>query len=311
MKIKDETDLLKRVLRKSKHTDVVYGVGDDGAVIRTKRKDVYRVATTDIIIEDVHFSRKYFTPEQIGMKAIEVNASDIAAMGGKPNYCLVSLGVPKGVSLEYVKKLFNGMYKACKRTGTDIIGGDTSRSDNLIINISMGGEVTKKNLCLRKGAKKGDFVCVTGRLGGSEAGRLCLLNRIRSPIMKKHLEPKARMDVVGKIAPYASSMIDLSDGVATDLGHICRMSKKGCVIYKDCVPVDEELVRVSNKLKKDAYCLALYGGEDFELMFTVSSKNMSKIKCNFYVVGEITSRGMYLISANKKKKLKKGFDHFD
>ncbi|MBN1385871.1 thiamine-phosphate kinase [Candidatus Woesearchaeota archaeon] len=308
-KIRDEVHLLESIKRRPRNRDVVVGIDDDVAVVRSSRKSEFHVYTTDILIEDVHFSRKYFTPEQIGMKAIEVNVSDIAAIGGTPEYCLVSIGLPE-VGLDYVKSIYKGMGLACRRHGIDIIGGDTSKSEKLIINVAMTGSVKKKDISLRSTARSGDLICVTGHLGESEAGRLCINRKIKSSLVRRHLEPRARLDLSRKIAPFATSMIDLSDGLATDLRHICRLSKKGCRIYHSFVPVSGELIRVSGKMGLDPYKLALYGGEDYELLFTIPRKNLGKIRCRYFIVGVITSGGCVLSYNNKIMEFGRGYDHF-
>lgn len=317
MKISDiggEFELIKRISKKSKifSKDVVHGIGDDTAVLKFN-KNKHMLFTTDMIIEDDHFSLKYFTPEQIGMKAIEVNVSDIASMGGIPSYALISLSLPKKVSLEFVDKLYKGFNKAALKYKLSIVGGDMTHSDKVVVNISMIGFVEKNKLCLRSDAKVNDLICVSGYLGGSTAGLNLLLKGRKGKSNKSHLEPKSRLDLARKIASYVNAMEDISDGLGEEIKNICKLSNVGCVLYKDTIPILKATFDDAKKVKKDAYDYALYGGEDFELVFTVSDKNYKKLpKEKITVVGKILpkSKGIYLFDKGRKIKIKKGYDHF-
>ena len=319
MKVSDfggEFELIKRIGKKTKlfSKDVLIGIGDDAAVLKAGKK--YLLFTTDMLVEDDHFSLKYSTPEQIGMKAIEVNVSDIAAMGGLPEHALISLALPKDIELKFIDGLYKGLNKAGKKYKINIIGGDITHSKQIVINIAMLGFAEKKNLCLRKDAKVNDIICVTGDLGKSTAGLWLLLKNKKGESIKPHLEPKARLDFSKKIAKYANAMEDVSDGLAQEVRNICNESKVGAVIYKEKIPLSKSTIDDAKKVNKNPYDFALYGGEDFELVFTINKKNLSllneKLKDKIYVVGKILNKkqGIYLLDKNKKTKLKKGYDHF-
>jgi len=311
MKVKDiggEFALINRI--KSKNKDFVKGIGDDCAVINLGNKTF--AITTDTLVQDDHFSLKWFTPKQIGMKAIEINASDVGAMGAKPLYCLVSLVLPRDIEVKVIDGVYAGMKHAAKKYNIKIIGGNITHGKQLIIDIDMFGEVKKENLCQRKEAKPGDFILVTGNLGASTAGlELFRANKKPNPyVAKKHTEPKANMHKVKPFLKYINAMIDVSDGLASDVSRICEQSNCGAIIYADNVPIRDETRTDAKRLNKDPLDYALYGGEDFELAFSVSEKNLSKVKG--FLVGEITKKkGVKIYHYGKQKPIKKhGYDHF-
>jgi len=233
----------------------VRGIGDDTAVVPSL-KNKKLLLTTDMFLEGVHFSRR--TPAKaIGHKAMAANLSDIAAMGGVPKYALVAMGVSGSLKWKYLRQIYEGMNKTAKEFGVEILGGDTVQSNKIIINVSLIGEAQRHELLTRCGAKKGDQIFVTGRLG-------------RSLQSGWHLRFKPRIEesryLVKKFKP--TSMIDISDGLAADLGHILKESKVGAVIYEDKIPR-----RGQASLKN-----ALYDGEDFELIFTLSHEDAKRIK---------------------------------
>jgi len=312
MKIKDigEFGLIDRITKKPKDKDILVGIGDDAAVVKTDKG--LQVLTTDCLVEGDHFRREWFTPEQIGMKAIEINVSDIAAMGATPKYVLVELALPGNLDVKFVEELYKGMWKVCDKYDIEIIGGNMTHCDNIVISITLTGEVDKKNLCLRSGAKPGDFIFVSGHLGNGRAGLRLFQENLKGfeKVRKAYLEPKAQLETALKIAAYSNSMIDVSDGLAPEVKHICDESKCGAIIYKDKIPVKDEVREVVNELREDEYDYALFGGEDFELVFTVSKDNLDKV--NGFLVGEITkNKEIRLFSNGKEKALtKKGYDHF-
>lgn len=321
MKVADiggEFELIKRISKETKlfSDDVFVGIGDDTAVLKFDR-DRYLLFTTDMMVEDDHFSLEWSNAEQIGMKAIEVNVSDIAAMGGLPRHALISLALPKDVDVEFIEGLYKGLNKTGKRYKINIIGGDITHSKQIVINVAMLGFAEKKNLCLRRDAKVNDVICVSGDLGGSTAGLNLLRRKKKGKSIKFHLEPKARLGFSGKIAEYVNAMEDVSDGLGQEIRNICDASKKGAVIYKEKIPLSKAAVDDAKKVNKDVYDYALYGGEDFELVFTINKKNIAllkkKIKDKIYVVGRILDKkqGIYILDKNKKIKLEKGFDHFE
>jgi len=316
MKVADiggEFELIKRISKKTKifSKDVLVGIGDDTAVLKYD-KDRYLLFTTDMLVEDDHFSLKFSSAEQIGMKSVEVNVSDIAAMGGMPKHVLISLALPKNIDLKFIDGLYNGFSKVGKKYKINIIGGDITHSKQIVINVAMIGFVEKENLCLRRDAKVNDLICVSGDLGKSAAGLELLFNKKKGKSIKFHLEPKARLDFARKVARYVNAMEDVSDGLAQEIRNICDASKKGAVIYREKIPISKNVINDAKKIKKDPYGFALYGGEDFELVFTISKDNFKKLKNKVYVVGKILNKkeGIYLLDKNKKFKLRKGYDHF-
>lgn len=317
MKIKDigEFGLISRIRSRIKlySKDVIAGIGDDAAVLKCN-KSSYTLFTTDSLIEDVHFSLKHFNAEQIGMKAIEQNASDIAAMGGVPKFALVSLGLPENTDAEFVDRLYKGINKKSKKYKISIVGGNLHSSKNIAVNIAMIGAVEKKFLALRSGARINDMVFCSGNVGESPVGLELLKKRIHGKSIKKHLEPQARLNLSRKLVKVGiNSMIDISDGIASEIRNICSESKVGARIYADKIPLSKNEINDAKKLKKDALDFGLYGGEDFELIFT-AGKNKSKIlkKYDVKAIGEIVDKkyGIKLAKNGKLVAFKKGYDHF-
>jgi len=312
MKIKEigEFGLIEKISKKSKDKNVVVDIGDDAAVFKTEKG--LQVITTDTLVKGDHFRKEWFTPIQIGKKAIEINVSDIAAMGGIPKYALVSLAIPKDLDEDFVEGIYKGMWSVCKKYGIEIIGGNMTHSDIIVISITLTGEVDKKNLCLRSGAKPGDLIFVSGHLGNGRAGLRLFEENVDgfNKIRKNYLEPKAQLDFSIKISPYVNSLIDISDGLASEINHICKESKCGAIIYKDKIPINEDVRLLAKKLNEDEYEYALYGGEDFQLVYSVSKENINKT--NGFLIGEITKDKNILLSykGKKKKLINAGYDHF-
>lgn len=337
MKIKDlgsEFKLLDKIKSFSgKISDQnISQLGDDCAIIdktaELKRnciiskadKGMYELITTDILVEENHFSTKFSTPFQIGKKAIEVNVSDIASCGGLPKYCVVSLVLPKDTTVEFLEGLYKGMNDACRKYNINIIGGDTTSGAIIVINIAMFGEVEKDMLCRRSDAKKGDLILVTNYLGRSCAGlNLFLHGKENFGETKYYLEPVSRLEKARKIAKYVNAMIDISDGLASETRHVCIMSNCGAVIYKNKIPLDKQTKISAKTCGKDSYDYALSGGEDYELLFTVSKKNYETYKNLFkdcFIVGEIVGKEKCIkivetiYGKEVKKELGKGYEHF-
>tara|TARA_B100000315_G_scaffold138699_1_gene127769 strand:- start:6433 stop:7431 length:999 start_codon:yes stop_codon:yes gene_type:complete len=315
---------LRRKIRKPSHR-VKLGPGDDCAVVAPPDQDI--LMTSDTLIEDVHFDLHYVSPEMLGKKSIVVNLSDIAAMGGSPLYILISLGIPISTSVEFVEKLYVGFESMAKKYNCNIIGGDISNSTNgLIISITVVGEIKKNILIRRAGARIRDKIFVTGTLGNSAAG-LEILKRPNSvkknKLIEDHLCPKPRL-IEGKILAEkiaVSAMIDLSDGLASDLKRICEESKCGARIYLNKIPLSHGLRRFKKSLNKNILDYALYGGEDYELLFTIKGKKIPqlqkgwrKMKIPITNIGEILDKrhGIILVSHDGKEKTlsKRGYDHF-
>ena len=308
-----EIGLIKKISKNIRlfSKDIVKGIGDDAAVLKFDKKH-YLLLTTDTLVEDDHFNLKWFTPEQIGSKAIESNVSDIASMGGFPKYALISLTMPKNTNTNFVDKLYNGINKNCKKYKINIIGGNLSNGKNIVINVMLIGFVEKKNLCLRSNAKINDLILVTGNLGASRAGLQLLKNNKKGNSINYYLNPKCKLNIGRKLSNFVNAMEDVSDGLASEVLNICNESKTGAVIYKEKIPLNKNTINDAKKLKKDPYDYALFGGEDFELIFTIPEKRLNKIKgIKCIVVGKILPKkqGIYLFD-KRKKKLSYGYDQF-
>ncbi len=318
MKIKDiggEFALINRIKNKIKiySKDVIIGIGDDAAVLNYDKSKCL-LFTTDMMVENDHFSLKYSAPEQIGMKAIEQNVSDIASMGGLPKFALISLALPSDIDVEFIDRLFNGINKKSKKYKISVVGGNLSHSKEIIVNVALIGFVEKKHLALRNGAKIGDLIFCSGNVGSSSVGLELLRNNLKGKSTKTHLEPECRLSLAQKLVKIGiNSMIDVSDGVASEVKHICDESKAGAIIYADKIPISKYTINDSKKVGKDAVDFALYGGEDFELVFTASKSKLSKLKkYDVTVIGKIIDKkyGVKLIKNNKEYELESGFDHF-
>ena len=257
--------------------DVVVGIGDDAAVVRT-RDNKYLIATCDIQVEGVHFLREKITPHQLGRKAVAINVSDIASMGGLPKQLWVSLVLPQDTAVEYVDALYEGMMEETGRCGANIVGGNIARSPSgLVVDTFLLGEVEPEYLLLRSGAKVGDLVLVTGHVGDSAAGLALVLNpeancerKHADRVLQAHLTPVPRLEEGRVIAEsgIATAMIDVSDGTLADLGHICERSGVGAKVWADRLPLSDAARAVAEAVGKAPLEWALSGGEDYELLFT-------------------------------------------
>lgn len=288
---------------------VVKGIGDDCAVLEGDHD--YTLLTTDMLVSGDHFNRDWQSAWQIGWKSIVVNVSDIASMGGVPKWALVSMALPDDVSVEYVDEIFEGMVDASEEYDLSIIGGDTTHGDLLVINVALIGEVEKENLCMRGDAEVGDVICVSGDVGKSWAG-LELLRAGKKGYTDFYLEPYCRLDISREIAPLVNAMIDVSDGVASEVGHICEESGVGAEVYEDKIPISDKTKEAAETLGKDPMFWALSGGEDFELLFTIKEDKMDNIEgVDYTIIGRITESGMFLVDGDgEKSELKGGYDHF-
>ncbi len=313
--ITSEFDFINSLVKnKINDKNIICSIGDDCAVLK-HTKQSHLIITTDMIVENVHFSLKWHTPFQIGSKLLEVNVSDIISMGGTPKYAFLSMCLPGNTSNTFINDFLKGLYKSAAKHKVLLIGGDTTHGSEYVFNITLLGEVDKKLLCLRSMALPGDIVCVTGKLGSSEAGLNLLLSGKKGYI-DDYLNPCTRIEEEGKIiAEFANAMIDISDGLGSEIKHICNNSNVGAYIECDKIPISENTLKTAKLLNKDPYDFALYGGEDFELLFTIKRTNVDKLRScftDFTEIGEIHSKtkGIYLIRGNKKLKIKQGFDHF-
>ena len=300
----------------------VVGIGDDAAVLDHFGKQV--VVTTDLLVEGIHFDLMYTPLKHLGYKSIIVNLSDVYAMNATPTQVTFSLAFSNRFSLEAIDELYEGVYAACNRYGVDLVGGDTSSSQKgLFISVTAIGEVAPGNYVTRSGAKKGDLVCVSGELGGAFLG-LTLLERekkiyLDSPqiqpdlenqdyIIGRLLKPEARKDVIeflGEREIKPTAMMDISDGLSSELLHICKQSEVGCVIYEEKLPVAEESRQFAYKLDLDPTACALSGGEDYELLFTISQDDYAKLEGqgDISVIGYITeaSEGAHILTKGGNK----------
>ena len=312
IKIKDigEFGLIERIAKKPKNKNIIVGIGDDAAVVKMNKG--LQVLTTDCLVEGDHFRTEWFSPIQIGMKAIEINVSDIAAMGAYPRYVLVSLALPRNLDVKFVEEMYKGMWKACDKYNIEIIGGNMTHCDKIVISISVTGEVDKKNLTLRSAAKPHNFIFVSGHLGNGRAGLRLFQENIEGfeKVKKSYLEPNAQLESALNVAPFVNAMEDVSDGLASEIKHICDESKCGAIIFKDKIPIRNEVRIAAKKLGEDEYDYALFGGEDFELVYTVQNDKLGKI--DGFLVGEIIKNRELRISFKGKEKVitKSGYDHF-
>lgn len=308
-------------------------VGDDAAIIDHFGKQT--VISTDMLIEGVHFDLMYTPLKYLGYKSVAVNLSDICAMFATPTHITVSIAMSNRFSVEALDELYSGIYAACEKYGVDLVGGDTSTSPRgLMISVTAIGEVETDKFVTRSGAQKNDLICVSGDLGAAYLG-LQLLERekkifLESPgvqpelgqssyITGRLLRPEPRADIIEwlngqNIMP--TSMIDVSDGLSSELLHICKQSKKGCIIHEGKIPIHDETRQWALEFNLDPTMCALSGGEDYELLFTLSQKDYEKLLVNEHisVIGYITDEeeGAHLVtrSGNKHALVAQGWNAF-
>jgi thiamine-monophosphate kinase len=319
-----EFDLIKAISTiADKGLGVVMGVGDDAAVLRPTPGKVVLV-TTDLLLEGVHFRLEFTDLYRLGRKAIAVNLSDIAACGGTPTAFVVSLAIPAETDVTSVQALYKGMMEQARTYGVSLVGGDTSRGKELMISITLIGEVEERNCVYRNGAKHGDRVFVTGQLGDSALGLKMLKKGVKEGyLIERHLDPTPRIKEGGEIARrgLATAMIDISDGLIADLGHILEQSGVGAQVHVPQLPLSASYREHVKQYYQNPYLLALAGGEDYELLFTVPAEREEAIKrlaqelgTPFTMIGEIVeaSAGVTLVEADGKKISVKqgGHDHF-
>lgn len=295
----------------------VLGVGDDAAVIDHFGKQT--VITTDLLVEGVHFDLMYTPLKHLGYKSVIVNLSDVYAMNATPTQIVLSIGISNRFSLEALDEFYEGVYAACAKYGVDLVGGDTTSSQKgFIISVTAIGEVAPDKFVKRSTAQKGDLLCVSGNLGAAYVGLLFLEREkkifIESPgvqpdleqesyVIGKLLKPEARKDIVEffekqEITPTA--MMDISDGLSSEILHICKDSNLGCVLYEEKIPVAEEMKKAAFKFEIDPTACALSGGEDYELLFTIPQTEYDKLVLNeeISVVGYMTEpeQGAHIIT---------------
>ena len=307
---------------KIKQSTTVKGVGDDAAVLRFK--DVDTVVTTDLLVEGIHFDLGYMPLKHLGYKAVMVNLSDIYAMNAMASQITVSIAVSNRFPLEALEELYDGIALACELYQVDLVGGDTTSSTKgLLISITAIGTAKKDKVVYRSGAKPNDLLVVSGDLGGAYLGLQVLkreqevfaVNPKNQPdltpyayLVERQLKPEARKDIIelfDKLEVQPTSMIDISDGLSSEILHLCKQSDVGCNLYEDKIPLDPTVINTCEEFNLDSSMVALNGGEDYELLFTIDQKKFPKIKGNpnFTVLGHITEKqeGAYLISRNNSK----------
>lgn len=302
-----------------KNPSTIKGVGDDAAVINYTDTETVTLVSTDMLVEGVHFDLTYVPLKHLGYKSVIVNLSDIYAMNGEPKQVVVSIAISSRFSLEAVEEIYAGMLLACDKYGVDLVGGDTTSSrTGLVISITVLGEAQKEKVVYRSGAKETNLLCVSGDLGGAYMG-LQILEREKSVfkenpniqpdlegkdyILERQLKPEARRDVVKllrELNVVPTAMIDVSDGLASEILHICSQSDVGVELYEEKIPLDEQTFDTARQFGLDPTVCALSGGEDYELLFTIKTEDYDKIKNlpDFTIIGHITNkeRGRHLIT---------------
>jgi thiamine-monophosphate kinase len=278
-----------------KNASTILGVGDDAAVVDFLGKQI--VVTTDMLVEGVHFDLMYTPLKHLGYKAVIANLSDVYAMNARPTQITISIAMSNRFSLEALEEFYEGIYAACEKYDVDIIGGDTTTSQKgFVISITALGEVLENNFVTRSGAKKDDLLCVSGDLGAAFIGltflerekKIFLENPAVQPdlegeeyVIRRILKPEARKDIIdffeaSKILPTA--MLDVSDGLSSEILHICKASNVGCILHEDKIPIMEQTKNAAFKFTLDPTMSALSGGEDYELLFTISQKDYETVK---------------------------------
>jgi len=316
------------------NVETIKGIGDDCAVI-DNGKD-YTLLSTDMLIEGVHFDLSYTPLQHLGYKAVAVNVSDIAAMNGIPKQITVSIALSNRFSVEAIDTLYEGIKAACINYKVDLVGGDTTSSTSgLIISITVIGSVEKNKIAYRNTAKENDIICISGDIGAAYMG-LQILEREKSVylsnpemqpeldgkdyIIGRQLKAEARMDIVHELSEnniIPTSMIDVSDGLASELFHICTQSGVGAYIYEDKLPIDADTYNTAVEFNISPMTAALNGGEDYELLFTISQNDYEKIKlhADIFFIGYITSadKGINMVTKGENViPLKaQGWNHFD
>ncbi len=295
-------DRIASVLGAPKDDDLLAGIEDDAAVYRIGEGGEH-LLSTDALIEGVHFDRMFTPMAALGVKALSVNVSDVVAMNARPKYATIALGVPNNFHVEAIEALYEGMRQACEAYGVTIIGGDTTGARRLTLSVTVVGEADEDAVVYRRGAQPGDVLCVTGDLGAAYAGLKVLLaqhaamreeGEAFSPeldahryVIERQLAPKARLDAVkawAKCGLKPHALIDISDGLASEVHHICERSGCGALLQASALPVDLETRATADQFADDVDTYALYGGEDYELLFALPEKELERLEPESYVV---------------------------
>jgi thiamine-monophosphate kinase len=299
------------------HASTVLGVGDDAAVIDHFGKQT--VITTDMLIEGIHFDLSYTPLKHLGYKCIVANLSDVCAMNATPTQVTMSIGISNKLSVEALEEFYEGVYAACNKYGVDLVGGDTASSQKgFIISVTAIGEVEADKVVRRSGARKGDLLCCSGDLGGAYIGLLFLEREKRiymenpsiqpdlegeSYVIGRLLKPEARKDLIAffeEAGIVPTSMMDISDGLSSEILHICEQSGVGCILYEEKIPISEESRNAAFKFQIDPTACALSGGEDYELLFTIRQEDFEKVQTNLNIsiIGYMTEadKGAHIIT---------------
>lgn len=308
----------------SKNASTLRGVGDDCAVIDNGGKRT--LITTDLLLEGIHFDLRYVPLKHLGYKAVVVNLSDVYAMNGTPRQITVSLGISKRFTVEHIEELYAGIRLACDEYGVDLVGGDTSASvTGLLISVTAIGEADPDEIVFRNGARDTDLICVSGDLGAAYMG-LQLLEREREVaegvkddtfqpdfagkeyLLERQLKPEARRDVIAELRQLGirpTAMMDVSDGLSSELLHICKASGVGCRVYEDRIPIDYQTAIQAEEFNMNLVTAAMNGGEDYELLFTVPLTDHEKVSQmkTAHIIGRITKPelGAYLVSRDNQE----------
>jgi len=321
-----EFNLIKHLTEKIKlkNSSSEKGVGDDAAVIFAGEKRI--LATTDILLEGIHFDLTYMPLKHLGYKAAVVNFSDIYAMNGEPRQLLVTIGLSKRFEVEQVEEIYSGILLACEKYGVDLVGGDTSASmTGLTLSITCLGEAEKDKIVYRNGAKENDLICVSGNLGAAYMGLQILerekkvFQQVQNPdfqpdfaakeyVLERQLKPEARKDIIeilGENNILPTAMMDISDGLSSEILHICTQSDCGCEVYEEKIPIDYQTATTAEEFNMNLTTVALNGGEDYELLFTVSITDYEKIKeiKDIHIIGHITTKdkGSNLVTRDEQR----------
>ncbi len=304
---------------KIKNAATLKGVGDDAAVIDAGNE--LMLVSKDLLVEGVHFDMVYTPLKHLGYKAVAVNLSDIYAMNGTPAQVIVGLAVSSRYSLEALEELYEGMLMACDKYGVDLVGGDTTANPSgMTLSITVIGHAPKEKVVYRSGSSVNDLLCVSGSLGGAYCG-LLVLKREKAAfrgnpdvqpeltsyehVLERQLKPEPRRDIVemlDKAGVVPTSMIDISDGLASEVLHLCKNSDRGAVLYEEHIPIDQRAAAVANEFNIDPTTCALSGGEDYELLFTIKQDDFEKVKEmeGISIIGHMAdaSQGAHLVSTS-------------
>ena len=326
-----ELDLIRRIKAQAGSADssLLQGIGDDCAVFANRGAETVTLVTTDTLVQGVHFDLAWHPPALLGQKAVAVNVSDIAAMGGTPRFALLSLAAPAAFGLEVLDLFMQGFMSGLARYQVTLIGGDTVKSDQgLVLSVTVLGEVDRRQVIYRSGARPGDLIWVSGFLGQAAAGlETCRqgdydLQESHADLVAAHLQPIPEMALGSSLARsgLVTAMIDMSDGLASDLAHICEESGVGAVVGAEALPISDSCRRLAGTLGLDPLRLAIAGGEDYRLLFTAppaASEHIRKLAGHavdgqLFLVGEVVEgHGVVLTAAGQQSSIDyQGYDHF-